>query len=249
MTRANSSATAPRSGSGRSSVEVIAALDLGGRVAGELLGERAEVDDRVVRAEDDDHALGGLDQVAEGGLAPFLGQGEPLPFGDPRQAGAEDVGVDRLEDVVGRPLAQGGDRALEVGVAGHDDHGGVGAGGLEPGHELLGGRVGQPAVEDDRREPAQIVCAQRLGGAARRRDPVVVQLEDVAQVGPRVGIVLDHQDVERRRVVHGAHARALRRPPPSRPGQLLQRRRAAPGRRTACSRPRRPPRRATCATS
>ncbi len=103
MTRANSSATAWRSASGRSRLEVVAAVDLVGRVAGELFGERAEVDDRVVGAEDDDHALGGLDQVAEGGLAPLLGQGQLPPLGDPRQAGAEQVGVERLEDVVGRP--------------------------------------------------------------------------------------------------------------------------------------------------
>ena len=63
-------------GLGQEQLEVIAPVDLVGRVAGELLGERAEVDDRVVGPEDDDHALGGLDQVAEGGLAPLLGQGE-----------------------------------------------------------------------------------------------------------------------------------------------------------------------------
>ena len=44
---------------------------------------------------------------------------------------------------------------------------------------------------------SQIVAMERLGGAARRHDAVVVELEDVAQVGPRVGIVLDHQDVDR----------------------------------------------------
>ena len=127
MTRRNSPATAPRSASGRNSVEVVAPADLRRRVAGQALGERAEVDDRVVGAEDDDQALGRLDQVAERGLAPLLGQRQSLPLGDPREAGAEHVGVDRLEDVVGRPLAEGGDRTLDVGVAGHDDHGGVGA--------------------------------------------------------------------------------------------------------------------------
>ena len=49
---------------------------------------------------------------------------------------------------------------------------------------------------------AQSWRVQRLGGAAGRRDAVVVELEDVAQVVPRVGVVLDHQDVERRRSIH-----------------------------------------------
>ena len=167
--------------------EVIPTLDFVGRVAGELLGEWAEVDDGVIGAKDDDHALGGLDQVTKGGLASFLGEGELLPLDDPAQAGAQHVGIERLQDVVGRTLAQSGDRALQVGVAGHDDDRGVGVGGLELGHELLGGRVGQPAVEDDGREPAQIGLLERLGRASHRRDPVVVELEDVAQIGPRVG--------------------------------------------------------------
>ena len=162
---------------------------------------------------------------------------------------AEHVGVERLEDVVGRPLAQGGDRALEVGVAGHDDHGGVGRRGLEPGHELLGGRVGQPAVEDDRREPAQILAGQRLGGAAGRRDAVVVELEDVAQVVPRVGVVLDHQDVRAAASRPWMLMRGPRRPPPGAPRPVSPASRAAPGRRTACSRPRRPPRRPSARSS
>ena len=70
-------------GLGEEQREVVAAMDLVGRVAGEPLGERAEVDDRVVGPEDHDQALGGLDQVAEGGLAPLLGQGELPPLGDP----------------------------------------------------------------------------------------------------------------------------------------------------------------------
>ena len=60
-----------------------------------------------------------------------------------------------------------------------------------------------------------VVAGQRLGGAARRRDAVVVELEDVAQVVPRVRVVLDHQDVQRRRGVHGISA-GRRRPPPRR---------------------------------
>ena len=108
------------------------------------------------------------------------------------------VRVERLEEVVGGALSQGGDRALEVVESRHDDHGGGGSRGLEPGHELLGGRVGEPAVEDDRREPRPVVARHRLGGTPRRRDAVIVELEDVAQVVPRVRVVLDHQDVHRR---------------------------------------------------
>ena len=94
--------------------------------------------------------------------APF--QGQPAALGDPDQAGPQRLRVDRLEDVVGRPLAQGGDRPLEVGVAGHDDDGRVGASGLSRGSSSLGGRVGEPAVEDDRRELRPVVA-----GAAPRR--------------------------------------------------------------------------------
>ena len=63
------------------------------------------VDDRVIGAEDDDHAVGGLDQVAECRIASFLGLGEPLPFGDSAQTGAQEVRVERFQDVVGRALA------------------------------------------------------------------------------------------------------------------------------------------------
>ena len=84
MTRGNSSATAAAVGLGQEQRRVIAAVDLRCRVAGQVFGERAEVDDRVVGAKDDDQALGRLDQVAERGLAPLLGQRQPLPLGDPR---------------------------------------------------------------------------------------------------------------------------------------------------------------------
>ena len=77
------------SSSGKENREIVLPQHLAGLIAGQLLGEGAEVDDGVVRAQDDDHALGGLDQVAEGGLAPFLGQGEVPPLGDAGQAGAE----------------------------------------------------------------------------------------------------------------------------------------------------------------
>ncbi len=56
---------------------------------------------------------------------------------------------------------------------------------------------------------AQIVAGQRLGGAARRRDAMVVELEDVAQVVPRVRVVLDHQDVDRRRALSMSSVRAV----------------------------------------
>ena len=65
--------------------EIVAALDLLRGVAGEALGVGAEVEDRPVGAEDDDHAFGRLDEVAEGGLAPLLRQGQPPALGDPRQ--------------------------------------------------------------------------------------------------------------------------------------------------------------------
>ena len=61
-----------------------------------------------------------------------------------------------------------------------------------------------------------VVAVQRLGGAGRRHDAVVVELEDVAEVGARVGIVLDHQDVDRRRIVHGRQRGASPCPPPPR---------------------------------
>ena len=134
-----------------------------------------------------------------------LARARRLPLGDPAQAGAQHVGIERFQDVVGRTLSQGGDGALKVGVAGHDDDRGVGVGGLELGHELLGGRVRKPAVEDDGGEPAEIGLPEGLGSAADRRDPMVIKLEDIAQVGPRVGIVLDHQDIDRRRADHEAH--------------------------------------------
>ncbi len=67
---------------------------------------------------------------------------------------------------------------------------------------------------------AQSSRAERLGGAARRRDAVIVELEDVAQVVPRVRVVLDHQDVERRRGVHGDQ-RGRCRPPPRAPRPVV----------------------------
>ena len=80
-------------GFGQQQIDVVAAADLVRAVAGEALGERAEVDDGVIGPEDDDHALGGLHQVAERGLASLLGERELPAFGDPAQAGPEQVRV------------------------------------------------------------------------------------------------------------------------------------------------------------
>ena len=160
------------------------------------------------------------------------------------------VGVERLEDVVGRPLAQGGDRPLEVGVAGHDDHGGVGGRGLEPGQELLGGRVGEPAVEDDRREPRPVVAAERLGGAcppSRRGGRRARGCRAGWPACPRRPRSPGCPSAGGRpsRLTAGVVAR----PPPCAPRPGAPAPRAAAGRRTACSRPRRPPRRAPARSS
>ncbi len=111
----------------------------------------------MIGPEDDDHALGGLDQVAEGRLASLLREGEMTPLGDPGQAGAKQVRVEWLEEVIGRTLTEGGDRALKVRVASNHDHGGRRGGRLQAGHELLRQRIGKPAIEDDRRQVVPVL--------------------------------------------------------------------------------------------
>ncbi len=60
----------------------------------------------------------GLQQLLLGALEILLG---PPVFGDAAEPGPHFVGVDRLEDVVGGPQANGRHRPLHVGMAGHDD--------------------------------------------------------------------------------------------------------------------------------
>jgi hypothetical protein len=105
----------------------VAADHCGGAVAGQLRREAVEVEDVVVGAEDDDQAGGGVDQRAEGRLAALLGPRQPPVVGDAQQTGPQGLGVDRLDDVVGRTLAQGRDGALQVGIAGDDQDGRLGS--------------------------------------------------------------------------------------------------------------------------
>ena len=149
----------------------------------------------MIGPEDDDHAIRGLDQVAESGLTSLLGECELTPLGDPGQAGTKEVRVERLEEVVRRALTEGGDRALKVRVAGdHDDGRGRGRG-LESRHEVFSQCIGKPAIEDDRRKSVPVLEGQCFGGTTHGHDPVVVELQNVAKVVPRIGIVLDHKDV------------------------------------------------------
>jgi hypothetical protein len=192
---------------GQEQLEVVASEHLVGGVAGHLFGEGIEVGDRPVRLEDDNHAVGRLDERAEGGLAPLAGQGEPLAFGDAVEARPQGIGVDRLEDVVRGPAAERVDRPFHVAVPGDDDHGRLGSKLLEPRQQLLGRAVGQPPVEDDRIEPRPVARPERLGRRAGRFDRMPVDLENVPEVRPRIGVVFDHQDGEGVGVGHGGSAR------------------------------------------
>ena len=170
-------------------------LDLAGLVAGELFGKRAEVEDRLVpRAEHDDHALGGLDQVAEDRIAPVLGQCQPPLLDQPFRPDPEGVRVDWLENVVDGALAEGFDGSLEVGVGRDDHHGRVGCSLAQARQEVEGIAVGQPPVQDDDLVLGERGERQGLAHRAGRLDRVVIHLQDIAQVLPGVGIILDHQD-------------------------------------------------------
>jgi hypothetical protein len=103
----------------------------------------------------------------------FLGL---LELGDAGQARPEGVHVDRFEEVVGRPLTQGRDGAVEVGVTGDYHDGGLGGQLPEPRQQVLGRAVGQAVVEEDGGIFRPIGPAQGLGGTGGGVHPVAVHL-------------------------------------------------------------------------
>ncbi len=177
-------------------IDAVLTSNLGEGIASEAFAERADVEQLALGAKDGDHALGGFEQMAEGGFAAFLGERELATFGQPDHAGAEGVELKRLEDVVGRALSERGDRALEVGVAGNDDDVGGWGGATELGQQGFGAGVGELTVEDDEIDGGPVVAVESLAGAAGQLDAVAVDFEQVAQVGSGVGVILDDEDVQ-----------------------------------------------------
>lgn len=107
---------------GNETLHVVLAQHLARFEARQFFTKRAEIRDRVIGTENDDHARGSLDERAESDLAAFLVPRQPLSLGHADQAGTQRLGVDRLEDIVRRSLPQRLDRALQVRMAGHDQH-------------------------------------------------------------------------------------------------------------------------------
>jgi hypothetical protein len=89
---------------------VILAKHLGGGIPGEFFREWAEVQDVVLAAQNDDHARRGFDQRAKGRVGAFFGLRQLLTFGDAREAAAQRVGIERLDDVVRGALLHGENR-------------------------------------------------------------------------------------------------------------------------------------------
>lgn len=183
-------------------LDVINAQHFTGAIAGQLLGEGTEVSDGVIGAENDDQTGSGFDERAESSLATFLSQGQAVSFGDAGQAGAEGIGIDGLEDVVGGALTQGGDGALQIGVASDDEDRGIGSQLPQPRQQLFGVAIRQATVEQDGGDARPIFPSQDFRRRTGGFDTVVIQFEDVAQIAPRIGVIIDHQHEEIRVRLH-----------------------------------------------
>ena len=107
------------------------------------------------------------------------------------------VGLERLLDVVVGAALDGGDRGLDVAVAGDDDDRQVGVRLLDDVEHLQAVEAAalQPDVEDDELRPALLDRLQGLVGIARQPRAVTVVLQDAGDHLADVGLVVDDQDV------------------------------------------------------
>ncbi len=64
-----------------------------------------------------------------------------------------------------------------------------GRGPSEHGQELVRRRVREFAIEENHRDRGPVIPCQRLGPRCGGLNPVIIQFQDVAQVGPGIRVV------------------------------------------------------------
>ena len=117
--------------------------------------------------------------------------------------------VERLGDVVGRPLLHGLHRRLHRPVGGDQDEGDLGIHGLDPAQQLDPRHARHLEVADHQVHPRVLHAAERLGPAAGQEDLVPLLLQEAADELALRRLVIHDQDTE------GIH----QKPPRSQPSR------------------------------
>ena len=120
-----------------------------------------------------------------------------LPLQHAPDAGSQRIGVHRLKNVVSSAASQCSNGTLDVGVASHNDDGYLRCLLADARQDLLRCTIGQLAIQQDQQNVVPALTCEEFARRTGNLDLVTVQFQNVAQVEPRVFIVIDDDDLRK----------------------------------------------------